>query len=109
MIVFRLAALAACALLAPEPARAQDYPSRPVRIVVGFAAGSASDLIARAISQKLGPALGQPFVVEVRPGAGSNVAAQSVVRSPKDGYTLFVATSSSTIRSQSSAGLGFDF
>ena len=91
------------------PTVAQDYPSKPVRIVVGFAAGSVSDLVARTIGQKLGSVLGQPFIVEVRPGAGSNVAAQHVVRSPKDGYTLFVTTSSSTIRNASSANLGSDF
>jgi tripartite-type tricarboxylate transporter receptor subunit TctC len=105
-----LACLAlALLLLTPAPAVAQDYPNRPVRIVVGFAAGSVSDVMARTIGQKLGSALGQPFVIEVRPGAGSNVAAQHVVRSPKDGYTLFVATSSSTIRGPNSANLGFDF
>ena len=97
------------ALLGVASAAAQDYPNKPVRIVVGFAAGSVSDLTARTIGQKLAASLGQPFVVEVRPGAGSNVAAQHVVRSPKDGYTLFIATSSSTIRSANSASLGFDF
>ena len=103
-------AILACALLAMvAPAAAETYPSKPVRIVVGFAAGSVSDLTARTVGQKLGAALGQPFVVEVRPGAGSNVAAQSVVRSPKDGYTLFVATSSSTIPSPATANLGFNF
>jgi tripartite-type tricarboxylate transporter receptor subunit TctC len=99
----------ALALLAAAPAAAQDYPNKPVRIVVGFAAGSVSDLTARMIGQKLGSMLDQPFIVEVRPGGGSNVAAQYVVRSPKDGTTLLVATSSSTIRSASSASLGFDF
>ena len=102
-----LATLGLAVLAAPAPA--QDYPNKPVKIVVGFAAGSVSDLTARIIGGKLGEALKQPFVVEVRPGAGSNVAAQSVVRSPKDGYTLLVATSSSTIRSSSSTNLGFDF
>jgi tripartite-type tricarboxylate transporter receptor subunit TctC len=97
-----------CALLA-TPLYAQDYPSKPVRIVVGFAVGSTSDLLARIIGQKLGTMLNQPFVVEVRPGAGSNVAAQSVVRSPKDGYTLLIATSSSTIRSAGQASFSFDF
>ena len=106
----RLACAAlALVVLCGAPVMAQEYPNKPVRIVVGFAAGSVSDLTARALAQKLGSALGQPFVVEVRPGAGSNVAAQYVVRSPKDGYTLFVATSSSTLRSPSSASLGFDF
>src|SRR5262245_653870 len=96
-------------MLAVAPAAAQDYPNKPVRIVVGFAAGSVSDLTARMIGQKLGTMLDQPFVVEVRPGPGSNVAAQHVVRSPKDGATLLVATSSSTIRGAGSASLGFDF
>ena len=95
--------------LALAPAAAQDYPNKPVKIVVGFAAGSVSDLTARIIGGKLGAALGQPFVVEVRPGAGANVATQSVVRSLKDGYTLLVATSSSTIRGPQSANFNFDF
>ena len=86
-------------LLVAVPVSAPAYPTKPVRIVVGFATGSVSDLAARMIGEKLASALGQPFVVDVRPGAGSNVAAQHVVRSAKDGYTLFVATSSSTIRS----------
>jgi tripartite-type tricarboxylate transporter receptor subunit TctC len=103
------AALLILCALATTPAAADTYPNKPVRIVVGFAAGSVSDLTARVIGQKLGVTLGQPFVVEVRPGAGSNVAAQSVVRSPKDGTTLFVATSSSTIPSAATANLGFDF
>ena len=91
------------------PAAAQSYPDKPVKIVVGFAAGSVSDLTARVIGQKLAALLGQPFIVEVRPGAGANVATQSVVRSPKDGYTLLVATSSSTIRGPQSANFNFDF
>ena len=97
------------AAFAGGPARAQDYPQKPVRIVVGFAAGSVSDLVARAVGQKLSAVFGQQFVVEVRPGAGSNVAAQYVARAPKDGYTLFVTTSSSTIRNATPAKLGFDF
>jgi tripartite-type tricarboxylate transporter receptor subunit TctC len=96
-------------MLGAMPAAAQDYPSKPVKIVVGFAAGSVSDLTARIVGQHLQTALGQPFVVEVRPGAGANVATQSVVRSPKDGYTLLVATSSSTIRSPQAASFNFDF
>lgn len=97
------------AAFAATPAAAQDYPNKPVKIVVGFAAGSVSDLTARVIGQKLSDTLKQPFVVEVRPGAGANVATQSVVRSPKDGYTLLVATSSSTIRGPQSANFNFDF
>jgi tripartite-type tricarboxylate transporter receptor subunit TctC len=105
----RWAAHLALAVVWATPAFAQDYPNKPVKIVVGFAAGSVSDLTARIIGGKLGEALKQPFVVEVRPGAGANVATQSVVRSPKDGYTLLVATSSSTIRGLQSANFNFDF
>jgi tripartite-type tricarboxylate transporter receptor subunit TctC len=103
------AALIAVGMLCALPAVAQDYPTRPVKIVVGFAAGSVSDLTARVMGEQLGKALGQPFIVEVRPGAGANVATQSVVRSPKDGYTLLVATSSSTIRGPQAANFSFDF
>ena len=105
----KVAPLALSALLLASAAAAQTYPDKPVKIVVGFAAGSVSDLTARTIGQKLAESLKQPFIVEVRPGAGANVATQSVVRSAKDGYTLLVATSSSTIRGPQSANFNFDF
>lgn len=77
----------------PRVARAQsDYPSRPVHLVVGFGAGSAADLTARVLGQQLAKALGQPFLVEIKPGAGSTLAAEQVARAPKDGYTLFIGT-----------------
>lgn len=84
-----------CGLLAllPAAARAQsDYPSRPVHLVVGFGAGSAADLTARVLGQRLSKTLGQPFLVEIKPGGGSTVAAEQVARAPKDGYTLFIGT-----------------
>jgi len=84
-----------CGLLALLPAatRAQsDYPSRPVHLVVGFGAGSAADLTARVLGQRLSKTLGQPFLVEIKPGGGSTIAAEQVARSPKDGYTLFIGT-----------------
>src|SRR5262245_45774496 len=68
------------------PAAADDYPSRPVRIIVGFGPGSTADYSARAVAQKLSTKFGQQFVVENRAGAGSNLAAEYVARSPKDGY-----------------------
>jgi tripartite-type tricarboxylate transporter receptor subunit TctC len=73
---------------------AQAYPSRPVRIVVGDAAGGAPDTVARLIGQLLAERLGQPFVIENRPGAGTNIATESVVRAPPDGYTLLVVSNS---------------
>ena len=85
-----LAAGAAALPFAPQIARAQGYPTRPVRIMVGQAAGSGSDTVARLIGQFLSERLGQQFVVENRQGAGGNIAAEAVVRAPADGYTLLV-------------------
>src|SRR5262245_33311378 len=72
---------------------AQAYPSRPVRIIVGFAPGGPADIIARLIGQWLSERLGQPFVIENRPGGGSNIGTEAVVRAPADGYTLLLITS----------------
>jgi len=91
-------------------ARAQDgYPARPVRIVVGYTAGGVSDILARLIGQKLSERLGQPFVVENRPGAASNVAADFVVHAPADGYTLLLAGISNAINVALYPDLDFDF
>lgn len=81
----------------PRVAQAQTYPSRPVRIVVGTAPGGAADIFARLMGDWLSKRLGQPFVIENRTGAGGVVAAEMVLRSPADGYTLFLALSSATI------------
>jgi tripartite-type tricarboxylate transporter receptor subunit TctC len=78
-------------------ARAQAYPSRPVRLLVGFPAGGTTDIAARLIAQWLTERLGQAVVVENRPGASANLAAEAVVRSPPDGYTLLAVTSSNTV------------
>ena len=88
--------LAAFAILA-QPARADDYPTRPVRLIVGFAAGSSGDVIARIVAHKLGELLKQNVVVEDKPGASSMVATDYVARSAKDGYTLMFATIATTI------------
>jgi tripartite-type tricarboxylate transporter receptor subunit TctC len=89
------------------------YPSRPVKVVVGFPPGSATDVATRAVSEALARSLGQPFVVDNRPGAASNIAAKAVATSPADGYTLFVATVANTINAAfpnaSSPDLAKDF
>jgi tripartite-type tricarboxylate transporter receptor subunit TctC len=90
-------------------ATADDYPSRSVRIVVGYAAGGVSDILARLIGQRLSERLGQPFVIENRPGAVSNVAAEVVVRAPPDGYTLFLAGISNAINVTLYPDLSFNF
>jgi tripartite-type tricarboxylate transporter receptor subunit TctC len=90
-------------------ARAQAYPSRPVRIVVGFAAGGSSDIGARLIGQWLQERLGQPFVIENRPGAATNIATETVVRAPPDGYTLLMVGPSSTINATLYDKLSFVF
>jgi tripartite-type tricarboxylate transporter receptor subunit TctC len=89
----RRRALLAAALPLARPALAQDgFPNRPLRLIVGFAPGGATDISARAIAPRMGEALGQPVVVENRPGAGSNIATEVVARSPADGHTLLLAT-----------------
>jgi tripartite-type tricarboxylate transporter receptor subunit TctC len=90
-------------------ARAQTYPTRPVRLLVGFAAGSTSDIFARLIGHWLSQRLGQPFVIENRPGAGSNVATAAVVNAPPDGYTLLMIASANSIAATLYDKLNFDF
>jgi tripartite-type tricarboxylate transporter receptor subunit TctC len=94
--------------LAPAHAQADSYPNRPVRIIVGFGAGSTADVLARLIGLRLGKTLGQQIVVENRVGAGSMIAADMVARSPNDGHTLFMATVANTINPTLSATSTFN-
>ena len=80
-----------------QPASAVDYPTRPVRVVVGFAAGGGPDIIARLVGQWLSERLAQPFIVENRLGAGGNVGTEAVANAPPDGYTLLLATSANAV------------
>jgi tripartite-type tricarboxylate transporter receptor subunit TctC len=89
-----LAAGAAALPALSRVAWAQTYPARPVRVIVGFTPGGPTDIAARLISQWLSERLGQPFVIENRPGAGSTIAIEAVVNSPPDGYTLLVVSTS---------------
>jgi tripartite-type tricarboxylate transporter receptor subunit TctC len=105
----RLAA-GTCALPAiSRLAWGRSYPSRPVRIIVGFAAGGPNDILARLIGQWLSQRLGQQFVIENRPGAGSNVATEAVVRAPPDGYTLLLVGSPNAINATLYDNQNFDF
>ena len=87
-----LAASAAAFSALPRGASALDYPTRPVHIVVGYPPGGGADVVARLLAQRLSERLGQPFIVENRPGANSNIAAEAVVRAVPDGYTLLLVT-----------------
>jgi tripartite-type tricarboxylate transporter receptor subunit TctC len=104
-----LAAGAAASPAVSRIASAETYPSRPVRIIVGFPAGTGPDIVARLVGQRLSDWLGQQFIVENRPGAGSSVAAQSVVNAAADGYTLLMATGANTINATLFPNLTFNF
>jgi tripartite-type tricarboxylate transporter receptor subunit TctC len=105
----RLAAGAAALPAVSRMASAQSYPTRPVRIVVGFTAGGSTDIGARLIGQWLQERLGQSFVIENRPGAGTNIATESVVRAPPDGYTLVMVGPSSAVNATLYEKLNFVF
>ena len=102
------AAVIACSATLPLQAQPSAWPARPVKLVVGYAAGGATDVIARMIAIKLGEQLGQPVVVDNRSGANSNVSAEIVARSPADGYTLYVYTIANTINASLYDKLGYD-
>ena len=104
-----LAAGATALPFAPSIARAQAYPSRPVRILVGIAAGSPTDIYARLIGQWLSERIGQPYVIENLPGAGSNLATAAVANAPPDGYTLLMIASANVIAATLYDTLTFNF
>jgi tripartite-type tricarboxylate transporter receptor subunit TctC len=105
----RLAAGTAVLPALPRLARAQTYPARPVRWLVGFAAGGPQDIVARLLGQSLSERLGQQFVIENRPGAGGNIATEAAVRAPADGYTILMIGPSATINVTLYENLSFAF
>jgi len=104
----QLAAGAAALPAISRIASAQTYPTRPVRLLVGYPAGLAPDIVARLLGQPLSERLGQQLVVENRPGAGSNIATEAVVRAPPDGYTLLEVTSANAVNETLYENLSFD-
>src|SRR5258708_18590294 len=100
---------AGAAIAAPAVAWSQSYPTRPVHMVVGFAAGGGADIMARLIGQSLSERLGQQIVVDNRPGAGTNISAEVVVRAAPDGYTLLMVNSPAAINTTLYDNLSFHF
>jgi tripartite-type tricarboxylate transporter receptor subunit TctC len=107
--LLRLAAMAATVPSASRIASAQAYPTRPVRLIVGFAPSGGNDIIARLIAQWLSERLGQSFVVDNRPGGGSNIATEAVVNATPDGYTLLLVSAANAINASLYAKLNFNF
>jgi tripartite-type tricarboxylate transporter receptor subunit TctC len=105
----RLATGAAVLPLVPRIANAETYPSRPVHCIVGYAPGGGTDIFARLVGQLLPARLGQPFVIENRPGASSNLATEMVIRAPADGYTLLGVDAAAAINATLYDNLGFNF
>src|SRR5262249_29805850 len=105
----RVAASATALPALPRAASALDYPTRPVHLICGYAAGGVVDIVARLIGAQLSERLGQSFVIEDRPGAGSNLATDLVVRSAPDGYSLLLSSSSNAWNATLYDKLNFDF
>jgi tripartite-type tricarboxylate transporter receptor subunit TctC len=104
-----LATGAAMAMALPRMTRALDYPTRPVRIIVGYPAGGPTDIVARVIGQALSERLNQSFIIENRPGAGGNVGTEAVVRAAPDGYTLLLVGAPHAINATAYRNLNFNF
>jgi tripartite-type tricarboxylate transporter receptor subunit TctC len=109
MTIVRRLAVLAIALIAVAPAAAQEFPTRPVRVLVGFTPGAAADITARVLASRMSQVLNQQVVVENKPGAGSSLAADYVSHAAKDGYTLLIGTSANLTNAVISSNLGFDF
>ena len=104
-----LAAAAAALPATSRTTRAQNYPTRPVHIIVAYAPGGAPDIVARVMSQWLSERLGQPYVIDNRPGAGTNIGTELVVRAPSDGYTLLYVTTANATNATLYDNLNFNF
>lgn len=99
-----LLARAAALLVLPRIAQGQAYPSRPVRLIIGFAPGGANDIVGRLMGQALSERLGQHVVIDNRPGAGTNIATEAVVNAAPDGYTIMLVSTAAAIMQRSTKG-----
>jgi len=108
-VLRELGTISVCLAIGLVAAKAEDYPTRPIRIMVGFSAGTGADITARVVGQRMGQILGQQIVVENKAGAGSSLAAEAVARAPKDGYTLLMASIANPINAAVGSSLSFDF
>src|ERR1043165_6638021 len=113
LVMKKTSAIIACCLglvLLPRlPALAQDYPARPVHVIVALPAGTGADITARVVSERMGQILGQSFIIENRPGGGSSVGAAAAARSANDGYTLFIGSLANVISGAMNSTLSFNF
>jgi tripartite-type tricarboxylate transporter receptor subunit TctC len=107
--IVRLAAVFSMLLAAMGAASAQDYPNRPIRFVVGYPAGGTTDILARIIGQYMSDRLGQPVIIENKPGAGNNIGTEFVVRAPADGYTMLLVNPANAINTTLYEKLSFNF
>jgi tripartite-type tricarboxylate transporter receptor subunit TctC len=107
--IVRLAAVFSMLLAAMGAAPAQDYPNRPIRFVVGYPAGGTTDILARIIGQYMSDRLGQPVIIENKPGAGNNIGTEFVVRAPADGYTMLLVNPANAINTTLYEKLSFNF
>ena len=104
-----IASLLSAAAMLAAPALAQDYPARPITVIIPFSAGSASDVIGRVVLERMGQSIGRPFIVDNRPAAGGNVGTQAVARAEPDGYTILMSTSGPlAVNKVLNASLGYD-
>ena len=108
LLALLLCAAAAAALTRPFPAQAQPWPSKPVRVIIPFAPGGPTDIIARLAGQKLSEILGQPFVIDSRAGAGGNIGTAVAAKTAPDGYNLMITSSAFAVNVTLSPGAGFD-
>ncbi len=109
LIAAQLITICASAIASMSPASALDYPTRPVRFVVGFPPGGATDILARLIGQRLSERLGQQFVIENKPGAGNNIGTETVVNAAPDGYTVLLVNPANYINASLYTNLKFNF